>query len=304
MTHPARRPTTPPAFLGATSTPTPRAEAPATPVPEIPILYSSSPPPPPPPPVPQKKQKKHHRHQGNTTNSKQQHHRPSSRPGRLIRTVRNAFRSFPVIQGPSCIAMPPSLAHHLHVGGAALRGHFFHGATHATGTLYGHRRARITLAFHETPAAPPCLLLEICVPTAKFIQDVSAAGTMVRVTLECDRKQPPQLSQQHHQNHQQHSVPLLDEPLWAAEVNGESVGYAARREATERDERVMQMLHATSMGAGVLPAEMAHPADGELTYMRVHFDRVVGSKDAETYYMHNPEGGDTAPELTIFFIRT
>ncbi|GJN06261.1 hypothetical protein PR202_ga23970 [Eleusine coracana subsp. coracana] len=303
MTHPARRPTTPttpPAFLGATSTLTPRTEPPATPVPEIPILYSS-PAAPPPPPVPQKKQKqqKHH-HQGNNTNSssKQQHHRPSSRPGRLIRTVRNAFRSFPVIQGPSCIAMPPSLTHHLHVGGAALHGHFFHGATHATGTLYGHRRARITLAFHETPAAPPCLLLEICVPTAKFIQDVSAAGTMVRVTLECD-KQPQQKSHHHH-----HHVPLLHEPLWAAEVNGESVGYAARREATERDERVMRMLHATSMGAGVLPAEMAHPADGELMYMRVHFDRVVGSKDAETYYMHNPEGGDTAPELTIFFIRT
>jgi uncharacterized protein (TIGR01570 family) len=135
------------------------------------------------------------------------------------------------------------------------------------------------------------------VPTAKFIQDVSVAG-MVRVTLECDK-------QQHHAAGP--DTPrrmLLDEPLWSAEVNGESVGYAARREATEQDQRVMQMLHATSMGAGVLPPDMAHPADGELTYMRVHFDRVVGSKDAETYYMHNPEGGATGPELTIFFIRT
>lgn len=91
-------------------------------------------------------------------------------------------------------------------------------------------------------------------------------------------------------------------------MNGESVGYAARREATEADERVMRLLHAMSMGAGVLPAVAADAptsaADGEVTYMRAHFDRVVGSKDAETYYMHNPEGCATGPELTIFFIRT
>ena len=72
----------------------------------------------------------------------------------------------------------------------------------------------------------------------------------------------------------------------------------------ERDECVMRLLHSTSMGAGVLPADMSHPYDGELTYMRAHFDRLVGSKDSETYYMHNPEGGATGPELTIFFIRT
>ncbi|KAF8724171.1 hypothetical protein HU200_021187 [Digitaria exilis] len=182
-------------------------------------------------------------------------------------------------------------------GGGAVRSHF-HGATHATGTLYGHRRARITVAFHESPGSPPCLLLDIAVPTAKFIQDVSAAG-MVRVTLECEKQQ-----QQQHEAVAQPRRLLMDEPVWAAEVNGESVGYASRREMTERDARVMQMLHATSMGAGVLPAEMSHQHDGELTYMRAHFDRVVGSKDAETYYMHNPEGGATGPELTIFFIRT
>ncbi|KAK8452042.1 hypothetical protein SEVIR_5G047100v4 [Setaria viridis] len=195
----------------------------------------------------------------------------------------------------------PSLHHlpGLYGPGGAVRSHF-HGATHATGTLYGYRRARITVAFHESPGSPPCLLLDIAVPTAKFIQDVSAAG-MVRVTLECDKQQ------QHHQHHAAEAAPprrLLDEPVWAAEVNGESVGYASRREMAERDERVMQMLHATSMGAGVLPADMSHPSDGELTYMRAHFDRVVGSKDAETYYMHNPEGGAAGPELTIFFIRT
>ncbi|CAO2184998.1 unnamed protein product [Urochloa humidicola] len=313
MTQPARRHTASSesvetAFLGAASIPDPQS-SPATPLPDIPFLHAASTPPPPPPPapVPQK-------HGGSS-----KHHGRSSRPGRLMRSVRAAFRSLPAIQPPSCRGMPS--LHHLpglYGPGGAVRSHF-HGATHATGTLYGHRRARITIAFHESPGAPPCLLLDIGVPTARFIQDVSAAG-MVRVTLECD-KQRHHHHHHHHHHHEHHhhhhhhaaaaaaeaALPprrLLDEPVWAVEVNGESAGYASRREMTERDERVMQMLHATSMGAGVLPADMSHPHDGELTYMRAHFDRVVGSKDAETYYMHNPEGGAAGPELTIFFIRT
>ncbi|KAL6626423.1 hypothetical protein ACP70R_030149 [Stipagrostis hirtigluma subsp. patula] len=296
MTQPPRSPTTPTtataetAFLGATAIPDPRSAA-STPLPDpdIPFLYATAPPPPPPPPVPVKppSQKQKQGKQGR------------SRPGRLMRSVRAAFRSFPIIPAPTCRGMPSlhSLPGLHGAAGGAFRNHF-HGSTRATGTLYGHRRARITIAFHESPASPPDLLLEIGVPTAKFIQDVSAAG-MVRVTLECDKQQ---------QSHPAVEAParrlLLDEPVWAAEVNGDSVGYASRREATEQDERVMQMLYATSMGAGVLPADMSDPADGELTYMRAHFDRVVGSKDSETYYMHNPEGSATGPELTIFFIRS
>uniref|UniRef100_A0A0E0JGV0 Protein MIZU-KUSSEI 1 n=1 Tax=Oryza punctata TaxID=4537 RepID=A0A0E0JGV0_ORYPU len=300
MTQPPRRPDateTTTAFLGAASTPSPRP-APATPLPDVPpFLHGPSTPLPPPLPPPT-----------TTKQQKQQHSsKHLSRPARFVRSVRAAFRSFPILPAPSCRGLP-SLPHlpGLHHGGAggAVRNHF-HGSTRTTGTLYGHRRARITIAFHDSPGSPPALLLDIGVPTAKFIQDVSAAG-MVRVTLECDKQQQPP-----------HAQPgdllpprrLLDEPVWSAEVNGESVGYAARREATEADERVMRLLHATSMGAGVLPALAADAADtpaadGEVTYMRTHFDRVVGSKDAETYYMHNPEGYATGPELTIFFIRT
>ncbi|XP_040385925.1 protein MIZU-KUSSEI 1-like [Oryza brachyantha] len=299
MTQPPRRPAaTETAFLGAASTPSPRP-APTTPLPDVPpFLHGPSTPLPPPLPPP-------------TASQKQPSHQDSSkhrsRPARFVRSVRAAFRSFPILPAPSCRGLP-SLPHlpGLHHGGAggAVRNHF-HGSTRTTGTLYGHRRARITIAFHDSPGSPPALLLEIGVPTSKFIQDVSAAG-MVRVTLECDKQQPPP---PHPHPHPAAGDPLprrlLDEPVWSAEVNGESVGYAARREATEADERVMRLLYATSMGAGVLPAAGdPAPADGEVTYMRAHFDRVVGSKDAETYYMHNPEGSATGPELTIFFIRT
>lgn len=75
-----------------------------------------------------------------------------------------------------------------------------------------------------------------------------------------------------------------------------------RREPNDADVKVMQLLHAVSAGAGVFPAYMADPVDGELTYMRAHFDRVIGSRDSETFYMTNPEGNG-GPELTIFFVR-
>ena len=57
------------------------------------------------------------------------------------------------------------------------------------------------------------------------------------------------------------------------------------------------------MGAGVLPGNTeAEGPDGELAYMRAHFERVVGSKDSETLYMLSPDGNN-GPELSIFFVR-
>ncbi|KAI8540734.1 hypothetical protein RHMOL_Rhmol08G0008900 [Rhododendron molle] len=66
---------------------------------------------------------------------------------------------------------------------------------------------------------------------------------------------------------------------------------------------VMELLKAISMGAGVLPgkSDMNGP-DGELAYIRAHFERMVGSKDSETFYMLSPDGNN-GPELSIFFVR-
>lgn len=63
------------------------------------------------------------------------------------------------------------------------------------------------------------------------------------------------------------------------------------------------MLKAVSMGAGVLPGRTeTEGPDGEMAYMRAHFERVVGSKDSETLYMLSPDGNN-GPELSIFFVR-
>jgi uncharacterized protein (TIGR01570 family) len=90
--------------------------------------------------------------------------------------------------------------------------------------------------------------------------------------------------------------------MWSASINGKGIGPAVRRETIDVDVRIMQLLHAISAGAGVLPADMADPVEGEPTYLRPHFDRVIGSRDSETFYMTNPEANG-GPELTVFFVR-
>ena len=54
------------------------------------------------------------------------------------------------------------------------------------------------------------------------------------------------------------------------------------------------------MGAGVLPN--SDGSDGEVMYMRARFERIVGSRDSEAFYMMNPDSNG-APELSIYLLR-
>lgn len=134
------------------------------------------------------------------------------------------------------------------------------------------------------------LVLELAIPTGKLLHDMGLG--LVRVALECEKKHPSDKTK------------LVDEPIWTMYCNGRKVGYAVRRDPSEDDLGIMQMLQAVSMGAGVVPStESKDVAEvGELTYMRAQFERVVGSRDSETYYMTNPDG-NSGPELSIFFVR-
>lgn len=105
---------------------------------------------------------------------------------------------------------------------------------------------------------------------------------------------------------------LLEEFVWAVFMNGRRVGFSIRRKSMNEDEaHVMQLLRGVSMGAGVLPSKSEKDdnnggycsGEGELTYIRVRFDRVVGSKDCESFYMINPDGASGHQELSIFFSR-
>lgn len=156
-----------------------------------------------------------------------------------------------------------------------------------TGTLFGHKKARINLAIQEGPRKIPILILELALQTGKLLQDMGSGLT--RIALECEK-------------HPSEKTKLIEEPVWTMYCNGRKVGYAVKREPTDDDLSVMQTLHAVSMGAGVLPSETEDLPNGELTYMRAQFERVVGSKDSETYYMVSPDG-NSSPELSIFFVR-
>ncbi|XP_043720844.1 protein MIZU-KUSSEI 1 [Telopea speciosissima] len=201
-----------------------------------------------------------------------------SKPGKLYKQVRSLFRAFPIIT-PCRVPVP------LH-GNKPQNGHI-HGGTRMTGTLYGYRKARVNLAIQENPRCLPMLILELGVPTGKLLQEMGTGLT--RITLECEKQAVEKKK-------------LIEERLWTMYCNNRKVGYGTKKEPTEEDLNVMQLLHAVSMGAGVLPTENTDMPDGELTYMRAHFERVIGSKDSETFYVMNPDG-NSGPELSIFFVR-
>ncbi|KAG9131411.1 hypothetical protein Leryth_022193 [Lithospermum erythrorhizon] len=200
---------------------------------------------------------------------------------KIFRRVRSVFKSFPIMSAPCKMpvpALPGTRSHDGHI----------HGGKQMTGTLFGHRKARVNLAIQENPKCLPMLVLELSIQTGKLLQDMGMG--LVRIALECE-KNPSE------------KVKLIDEPIWTMYCNGKKVGYAVKREPTNDDLSVMQMLHGVSMGAGVLPSESGEASpEGESTYMRAFFERVVGSKDSETCYMMNPDG-NSGPELSIFFVR-
>ncbi|XP_020597845.1 protein MIZU-KUSSEI 1-like, partial [Phalaenopsis equestris] len=94
---------------------------------------------------------------------------------------------------------------------------------------------------------------------------------------------------------------------WRAYCNGKKCGYAVRRECGAADWRVLRAVEMVSMGAGVLPAAKetagnGGEGEGDMMYMRGRFERVVGSRDSEAFYMMNPDG-NAGPELSIYLLR-
>lgn len=199
-----------------------------------------------------------------------------TRPAKFFQLFRSFFRSLPIIT-PSCTL--PALPDRRRPRGAKV-----------TGTLFGYRSGRVSLSLQDNPRCLPSLVLELAMQTS-FIQKEMSLG-MVRLALECDKRPT-----------EKERMELLEEPLWTMYCNGKKSGFGVKREATEDDLKVMELLMHVSMGAGVLPGNSdVEGPDGELTYMRAYFELVVGSRDSETLYMLGPDG-NSGPELTIFFVR-
>ncbi|GFQ08864.1 protein mizu-kussei 1, partial [Phtheirospermum japonicum] len=200
------------------------------------------------------------------------------KPIKVFRVFRNVLRSFPIITPAACKL--PSLP-----GG---RG----SGTRVTGTIFGYRKGPVSLSVQENPRTLPMLVMELGAMQTNALQKELSDG-MVRIALECEKPT------------EKEKTKLLEEPVWTMFCNGKKNGYGVRREATEEDLHVMEVLKAVSMGAGVLPprgAAVDGGGDMEMAYVRGVFERVVGSKDSETLYMLSPDG-DNGPDLSIFFVR-
>jgi uncharacterized protein (TIGR01570 family) len=176
-----------------------------------------------------------------------------------------------------------------------------------TGTLYGHRRGHVHLAFQVDPRACPALLLELAAPTASLVREM--ASGLVRIALECDRGKGAcafsSAAAATNGGGAGGCRKLVEEKVWRAYCNGKGCGYAVRRECGAADWRVLRALEPVSMGAGVIPAACGG-GEGDVMYMRARFERVVGSRDSEAFYMMNPDsstGGNGGPELSIYLLR-
>ncbi|XP_055808984.1 protein MIZU-KUSSEI 1-like [Solanum dulcamara] len=201
---------------------------------------------------------------------------------RVFRVFRNVFRSFPIIT-PAC-RLPSLPGGRLPDSNSRIIA-----GSRITGTLFGYRKGRVSLSIQENPRTLPTVVVELALQTNVLQKEMNLG--MVRIALECEKRDKKE------------KINLLEEPLWSMYCNGKKNGYGVKREANEEDVNVMEILKPVSMGAGVLPGKSdVEGPDGEMTYMRAHFERVVKSKDAETLYMLSPDAND-GPELSIFFVR-
>ncbi|GFZ00323.1 MIZU-KUSSEI-like protein [Actinidia rufa] len=138
--------------------------------------------------------------------------------------------------------------------------------TRVFGTMFGYRRGHVHFAFQEDPKLTPAFFVELATSTSVLVREM--ASGLVRIALE-------------------------------------KCGYAVRRECGPEEWMVLGRVGPVSMGAGVVPGSgngSGSGSDGELMYMRAKFERVVGSKDSEAFYMMNPDGHG-GPELSIYLLR-
>ncbi|KAL6505699.1 hypothetical protein OROHE_023078 [Orobanche hederae] len=160
--------------------------------------------------------------------------------------------------------------------------------TKVVGTLFGQRRGHVRLVFQEDFKLAPAFLVELATPTSVLVREM--ASGLVRIALECEKMAEKKGG----------GLKLLDEPVWRTYYcNGKKCGYAMRKECGPEEWKVLNAVGPISMGAGVLPGA---DSDGEMMYMRAKFERVVGSRDSEAFYMMNPDGNG-GPELSIYLLR-
>ncbi|XAR65370.1 hypothetical protein NMG60_11009469 [Bertholletia excelsa] len=158
--------------------------------------------------------------------------------------------------------------------------------TRVIGTLFGHRRGHVHFTIQENPNLDPAFQVELPIRTTVLVREM--ASGLARIALECEKIGEKKKR-------------LLEEPVWRTYCNGKKCGYGSRRECGPEEWKVLAAVGPVTMGAGVLPSGSGG-SDEDIMYMRGKFERVVGSKDSEAFYMMNPDGHG-GPELSIYLLR-
>ncbi|XP_030521889.2 protein MIZU-KUSSEI 1 isoform X2 [Rhodamnia argentea] len=174
------------------------------------------------------------------------------------------------------------------------------------GTIFGRRRGHVLFSLQKDASSQPAFLVELATPISGLVREM--ASGLVRIALECDK--PAQ--------NNSNTKRLLEEPVWRTYCNGKKCGFAARRDCGPKEWKVLKAVEPISMGAGVLPLDVEEEkggggggghesggpsgGEGEMMYMRAKFERIVGSRDCEAFYMMNPDCNG-APELSVYLLR-
>uniref|UniRef100_A0A1J3DMT6 Protein MIZU-KUSSEI 1 n=3 Tax=Noccaea caerulescens TaxID=107243 RepID=A0A1J3DMT6_NOCCA len=180
------------------------------------------------------------------------------------------------------------------------------------GTLFGSRRGHVHFSIQKDPTSPPAFMIELATPISGLVKEM--ASGLVRLALECDKAKEEEKEEGENGNRRHGggdktriTIPrrLVEEPMWRTYCNGKKCGFATRRECGEKEKKVLKALEMVSMGAGVLPETVdssGGDGGGDIMYMRAKFERIVGSRDSEAFYMMNPDSNG-APELSIYLLR-
>ncbi|KAJ0248736.1 hypothetical protein HA466_0157940 [Hirschfeldia incana] len=180
------------------------------------------------------------------------------------------------------------------------------------GTLFGSRRGHVHFSVQKDPTSPPAFLIELATPISGLVKEM--ASGLVRIALECDKSKEEGGGENGDRRRRgggdktKVAIPrrLVEEPMWRTYCNGKKCGFATRRDCGEKEKKVLKALEMVSMGAGVLPeteeTSVGGGGGGDIMYMRAKFERIVGSRDSEAFYMMNPDSNG-APELSIYLLR-
>ncbi|OWM67258.1 protein MIZU-KUSSEI 1 [Punica granatum] len=231
------------------------------------------------------------------SSSQSPHQRRVSKPAIAVSSLLRSLLSiisFPAVVLPTCkwLSIPTAQL--------SIFGPSYSLGRKVTGTLFGHRRGHVTFAVQDHPGSDPVLLLELAMSTSALVKEMSSG--LVRIALECEKAPAGGPGR----GGLARPVKLFQEPTWTMYCNGRKCGYTMSRACSESDLHVLRTVHKVSVGAGVIPVvddgQKGSGSEGELLYMRAKFERVVGSRDSEAFYMLNPDGNG-GPELSIFLLR-